>query len=169
MRRVLELRLGGAQSAVKKIDALLSRAGDDDRVRGSFRFHGAATGRWSGEGFQPQNLKRPVVEDLDAAIAAVKTGVYEHVRELNPRPLSVVGDCSRAMIIAAPGHRLIGADFSAIESRVLAWVSGEEWKVESYRRFDATRNPADEPYRITAGKILHKSPGDYIQRGARRR
>ena len=136
------------------------RAGDDDRVRGSFRFHGAATGRWSGEGFQPQNLKRPVVEDLDAAIAAVKTGDYEHVRELNPRPLSVVGDCSRAMIIAAPGHRLIGADFSAVESRVLAWVSGEEWKVESYRRFDATRNPADEPYRITAGKILHKSPDD---------
>ena len=56
VRRVLELRLGGAQSAVKKIDALLARAGDDDRVRGAFRYHGAATGRWAGEGFQPQNL-----------------------------------------------------------------------------------------------------------------
>ena len=76
MRRVLELRLGGAQAAVKKIDALLARAGDDDRVRGAFRYHGAATGRWAGEGFQPQNLKRPVVEDLDAAIAAVATGDY---------------------------------------------------------------------------------------------
>ena len=62
VRRVLELRLGGAQAAVKKIDALLARAGDDDRVRGAFRYHGAATGRWAGEGFQPQNLKRPVVE-----------------------------------------------------------------------------------------------------------
>ena len=62
VRRVLELRLGGAQAAVKKIDALLARAGDDDRVRGAFRYHGAATGRWSGEGFQPQNLKRPTVE-----------------------------------------------------------------------------------------------------------
>ena len=60
VRRVLELRLGGAQAAVKKIDALLARAGDDDRVRGAFRYHGAATGRWAGEGFQPQNLKRPV-------------------------------------------------------------------------------------------------------------
>ena len=59
VRRALELRLGGAQAAVKKIDALLARAGDDDRVRGAFRYHGAATGRWSGEGFQPQNLKRP--------------------------------------------------------------------------------------------------------------
>ena len=96
VQRVLELRLGGAQAAVKKIDALLARAGDDDRVRGAFRYHGAATGRWAGEGFQPQNLKRPVVEDLDAAIAAVATGDYEHVRELYPRPLSVVGDCSRS-------------------------------------------------------------------------
>ena len=59
VQRALELRLGGAQAAVKKIDALLARAGDDGRVRGAFRYHGAATGRWAGEGFQPQNLKRP--------------------------------------------------------------------------------------------------------------
>src|SRR4029453_8733987 len=62
IRRVLELRLGGAQGAVKKIDRLLARAGDDHRVRGSFRYHGAATGRWSGEGVQPQNLKRVIVD-----------------------------------------------------------------------------------------------------------
>jgi AAA domain len=74
VRRVLELRLGGAQAAVKKIDALLARAGTDNRVRGGFRYHGASTGRWAGEGFQPQNLKRPVVEDLNSAIAAVATG-----------------------------------------------------------------------------------------------
>ena len=51
MRRVLELRLGGAQAAVKKIDALLARAGDDDRIRGAFRYHGAATGRWAAKAF----------------------------------------------------------------------------------------------------------------------
>ena len=94
VQRVLELRLGGAQAADKKITALLARAGEDDRVRGAFRYHGASTGRWAGEGFQPQNLKRPVVEDLNAAIAAVATGDYQHVKSLYPRPLSVVGDCS---------------------------------------------------------------------------
>jgi DNA polymerase len=163
VQRALELRLGGAQAAVKKIDALLARAGSDDRVRGAFRYHGAATGRWAGEGFQPQNLKRPAVEDLDAAIAAVATGDYEQVKKLYPRPLSVVGDCSRSLIRAAPGYVLIGADFSSIESRVLAWIAGEEWKLDSYRCYDATRDPRDEPYCITACRIFGKPPGTYTK------
>src|SRR5262249_44591791 len=78
VQRALELRGGGAQAAVKKIDALVARTNDDGRVRGAFRYHGASTGRWAGEGFQPQNLKRPVVADLDAALAAVSTGDYQH-------------------------------------------------------------------------------------------
>jgi DNA polymerase bacteriophage-type len=151
------------QAAVKKIDALLARAGDDDRVRGAFKYHGAATGRWAGEGVQPHNLKRPLVEDLDAAIAAVATGDYQHVRNLYPRPLSVVGDCSRAMICAAPGHVLIGADFSSIESRILAWIAGEEWKLEAYRRFDATHDPRDEPYCETACRIFRAPSGSYTK------
>jgi DNA polymerase len=163
VQRVLELRLGGAQAAVKKLDALLARAGEGDRVRGAFRYHGAATGRWAGEGFQPQNLKRPTVEDLDAAIAAVSTGNYEHVRSIYPQPLAIVGDCSRSMIVAAPGHVLIGADFSSIESRVLAWIAGEEWKLDSYRRFDATRDPRDEPYCATACRIFRVPTGTYTK------
>ena len=163
IRRVLELRLGGAQAAVKKIDALLARAGDDGRIRGAFRYHGAGTGRWAGEGVQPQNLKRHVVDDLDAAISAVATGDYQHVRSLYPRPLSVVGDCSRAMICAAPGHVLIGADFSSIESRVLAWIAGEEWKLDAYRRFDATHDPRDEPYCETACRIFRVPSGSYTK------
>jgi DNA polymerase len=168
VHRLLELRLGGAQAAVRKVDALLTRAGDDDRVRGAFRYHGASTGRWSGEGFQPQNLKRPVVEDLDAATAAIATGDYEQVRKLYGRPLSVVGDCSRSMICAAPGHMLIGADFSSIESRVLAWVAGEQWKLDAYRRYDATHDPRDEPYCITACKIFRKPPGTYTKESPER-
>ena len=163
VQRVLELRLGGAQAATKKIGALLARAGDDDRVRGAFIFHGASTGRWSGSGYQPQNLKRPTTEDLSAAIAAVTTGDYAHVKSLYPRPLSVVGDCSRSMICAAPGHVLVGADFSSIESRVLAWIAGEEWKLDAYRRYDATRDPRDEVYCETACRIFRVSSGSYTK------
>jgi DNA polymerase len=163
VRGVLELRLAGAQAATTKIKTLLARADTDDRIRGGFRYHGTATGRWTGEGAQPQNLKRPIVNDLDAAIAAVATGDYQHVKSLYPRPLAVVGDCSRAMICAAPGKVLLGADFGSIESRVLAWVAGEPWKLDTYRRFDATRDPKDEPYCSTACKIFNKPIGTYTK------
>jgi DNA polymerase bacteriophage-type len=163
VRRALELRLDGAQAAVKKIDALLLRAGDDDRVRGSFRYHGAATGRWSGEGVQPQNLKRAAASNLDAAVAAVETGDYQHVKSSYPKPLAVVGDCSRAMITAAPGHTLFGVDFSSIESRGVAWVANEAWKLDSYRRFDATNDPTDEPYCETACRIFRVPSGSYTK------
>jgi DNA polymerase bacteriophage-type len=161
VRRVLELRLGGAQAAAKKFDALLARVDDDNRVRGAFRYHGAATGRFAGTGFQPHNLKKPTVEDLDAAIAAVSTGSYARVRERYPKPLAIVGDCSRATIIAAAGHLLFGADLSSIESRVLAWNTGERWKLDSYRRYDATRDPRDEPYCVTACKIFRVPDGTF--------
>jgi DNA polymerase len=158
VRRALELRQEGGGAAAKKITALLDRAGADNRVRGAFRYHGASTGRWSGQGFQPQNLKRPP-EDLEERVAAVATGDYAHVAKLYPQPLSVIGDISRPLICAAPGHVLVGADFSAVESRTLAWAAGEEWKVTSYRRFDATQDPKTEPYSVTACKLLRLPEG----------
>jgi DNA polymerase len=112
VRQALELRQSGAQAAAKKMDALLSRCDRDDRIRGALGYHGASTGRWSGKGVQPQNLKRPQIEDVDAAVAAIATGDYSHVRSLYPKPLAVIGDITRSMICAAPGNQLIGADFS---------------------------------------------------------
>jgi DNA polymerase bacteriophage-type len=67
------------------------------------------------------------------------------------------------MIIAAPGHVLIGADFSSIESRVLAWVAGENWKLDAYRRYDATRDLRDEPYCETACKIFRMPSGTHTK------
>jgi DNA polymerase bacteriophage-type len=104
VRRALELRLGGAKAAVRKFDAALIRAGDDNRIRGAFRFHGARTGRWSGQGFQPHNLKRPETEDTETAIAAVLTGDIVHMRAKFEKPLAVLADISHAMICAAPGY-----------------------------------------------------------------
>jgi DNA polymerase len=166
VRRALELRQDGGQAAVKKIVALLDRVGSGGRVRGSFIYHKASTGRWAGTGPQPQNLKRPEIEDVEAAITAVATGDYDHVRSLYPRVLSLLGDLGRSLIWAVPGYVLIGADFGAIESRVLAWVAGEEWKLEAYRRYDATRDPRDEPYCILAARML-KLPEGSITPGNR--
>jgi DNA polymerase len=155
VKQVLELRRDGGRASARKLDTLLAGLDTDNRLRGTLRYHGASTGRWSGARFQPQNLKKPQTKELDAAIEAISSGDLSQVRALGA-PLALVGDISRSMICAAPGHTLIGADFSAIESRVLAWIAGEQWKLETYRQFDRTGDPALEPYCVTASKILKR-------------
>jgi DNA polymerase len=146
-RRVIELRLGAAHAAAAKIDTLLAWQDTDHRVRGTLRFHGAGTGRWTGHGPQPQNFKRDS-EGIEAKRIAIETGDLAHVQKLYPQPLEIVGDSARAMICAAPGHRFLIGDFSGIESRVLAWVSGQQSKWEQWAKFDRTGDPNDEPYYI---------------------
>jgi hypothetical protein len=145
-RRVIELRLGAAHAAAAKVDTLLAwRDAGDGRVRGTLRFHGAGTGRWTGSGPQPQNFKRDA-DGMAAKVAAVSTGDVAHVAALYPQPLEVVGDIARAMICAAPGHRLLIGDFSGVESRVLAHVSGQQSKLDQWSKFDRTGDPKDDPY-----------------------
>jgi hypothetical protein len=85
---------------------------------------------------------------MGAAVDAVKTGDLAHLKNLCPQPLSVVGDVARAALCARPGRRLIDADFSGIESRVLACLSGQQSKLDQWAQFDRTGNPLDEPYHI---------------------
>src|SRR5262249_41258253 len=68
-------------------------------------------------------------------------------------PVEVVGDIARAMICAAPGHHLLIADFSGIESRILAWASGQQSKIDAWARFDRTSAAEDDPY-IVIGRAL---------------
>ncbi len=147
--RVLELRRAGAHAAAAKPLALLDRCDEDGRVRGAFTYHGASTGRWTSLGAQVQNLKRPDgLEDPAGALELVMTGDIERVREKYPEPLAVIGSVVRGLICAGPGMRFIAADFSGIESRNAAWLAGETWKIEQWRKFDETGDPNDEPYLI---------------------
>jgi DNA polymerase len=145
VRRVIELRRGAAHSAAGKVDTLRAWREADGRVRGTLRFHGAGPGRWTGHGPQPQNFKR-YGEDMEGKRGAIATGDLQHVAGLYDQPLEVVGDIARAMICAAPGHRLMIGDFSGVESRVTALVSGQASKLEQWAKFDATGDPKEEPY-----------------------
>jgi DNA polymerase len=152
-RRVIEVRLAGAHAAASKFETLRDWCGADNRARGWSRFHGAATGRWTSFGVQLHNMKKPEVEDLEAAIAVVATGNFHHVRQRYPQPLAVVGDCARAMLCAAPGHRLIAGDLSGIESRVTAFLARQQSKLEQWAKFDETQDPEDEPYTLLGRQI----------------
>jgi DNA polymerase len=150
-QQAILLRKAAAHSAANKFPAMKAWRCLDGRVRGAFNFHKAATGRWSAGGVQPQNLAREV-DGIATHFAAVMSGDIEQVKALGD-PLEIVGSLGRAAICAAEGHKLLKADFSAIESRCLAWIADETAKLDLWARFDATQDPAHDPY-VVIGKAL---------------
>jgi len=74
VRRVMELRLAGAHAAANKLSTLKAWRGADGRVRGALKYHGGATGRWASWGVQLHNMKKPTIDDVEAAILAVSNG-----------------------------------------------------------------------------------------------
>ena len=89
-----------------RIQSFLDAAGahPDDKVPIPLRYYGAdTTGRWSGWGYNPQNLPR--------------------VNPKSPKP----SDALRKSLVAPPGHMVVVADLSGIELRVNHFL----WDVSS--------------------------------------
>ena len=132
---VLKLRLLMAKTSVKKYEAIRRSVCTDGRVHGLLQFYGAnRTGRWAGRLVQVQNLPQNHLPDLALARDLVKTGRYEELDMLYESTPGVLSELIRTAFVPRPGCRFIVADFSAIEARVIAWLSGEQWRLEVFRQ-----------------------------------
>lgn len=71
------------------------------------------------------------------------------------KAMNAISWCIRPLICAAPGNDLVDADFSAIEARVIAWLAGEQWRLDFFRYTPDTWPESRELYyqQLNAGLI----------------
>ena len=133
VEELLKLRLLMAKTSVKKYEAMERSVCSDGRVHGLLQFYGAnRTGRFAGRLVQVQNLPQNHIPDLELARELVKQGRFEDVELFYDSTPNVLSELIRTAFIPKPGCRFVVADFSAIEARVLAWLSGEQWRLDVF-------------------------------------
>ena len=146
---VLTLRQQLAKSSVKKYQAMANAMCADGRVRGMFQFYGAnRSGRWAGRGVQLQNLPQNHMPDLAQARELVRSGDYEIVNALYDSVPTVLSELIRTAFIPRDGAKFIVSDFSAIEARVIAWLAGEQWRLDVFEK-------GDDIYCASASQMFH--------------
>ena len=149
LREVLSLRQQLAKSSVKKYTAMENAVRTDSRAHGMFVFYGAnRTGRFSGRLIQLQNLYKNTMPDLAQARALVRSGNYEALSMLYEDIPDTLSQLIRTAFVPQDGRKLIVADFSAIEARVLAWLAGEKWVLEVFEK-------GGDIYCETAARMFH--------------
>lgn len=149
LREVLSLRQQLAKNSVKKYTAMENAVCADSRAHGMFVFYGAnRTGRFSGRLIQLQNLYKNTMPDLAQARALVRSGNYEALSMLYEDIPDTLSQLIRTAFVPQDGRKLIVADFSAIEARVLAWLAGERWVSEVFEK-------GRDIYCETAARMFH--------------
>lgn len=135
VHQVLALRQLLSKSSVKKYQAMQKAMCQDGRVHGLLQFYGAnRTGRWAGRLVQVQNLPRNSMPDLEEARELVKQGNVPALAMLYNSVPDVLSQLIRTAFVPSEGHHFYVADFSAVEARVIAWLSNEKWRQEAFAK-----------------------------------
>lgn len=103
----------------------------------------------SGRNIQLQNLPQNHIKTLSEARTLLKLGEFELLEALYDNVPDVLSQLIRTMLIPRDGCEFIICDFSAIEARVLAWLAGEEWRLEAFRN-------GEDIYCASASKMFGK-------------
>lgn len=133
LAEALLLRQQLAKSSVRKYQAMQNCVCEDGRAHGMFMFYGAnRTGRFSGRLIQLQNLPQNHMEDLEQARELVRSGDYAALQALYDSVPDVLSELIWTAFVPYEGGKFIVADFSAIEARVIAWMAGEQWRLDVF-------------------------------------
>lgn len=146
IRQLMEYRLETSRAGTKKLTSIENSVSKDGRIRGQFMFSAASTRRWSSTGVQLHNLQKPDKGVNPEAILEVLGHDPWALELIFDRPLSAIAGSIRGFFEASEGKVFHVADYASVEPRGLAWLAGEEWLLDAYRK-------KQDAYRIAASKV----------------
>lgn len=145
LERARQIRLSLASAAIKKLVPMFEASELTGRVRGCFINNGAHTGRCTSTILQFQNMKSGKPDphyfeqlhnnrDCSDAIKYAKENI-------------------RGFVKPSEGNKLVVADFSQIEARILAWQANDKNMIDTFMG-------GEDPYRTFAAEIFKVAPED---------
>lgn len=163
--RVLELRQLLGKTSNKKYEAMTSAVCKDNRVRGLLQYYGAGrTGRWAGRLVQVQNLPQNHLDDIAQVRELVRAEDLESLELLYDSVPDVLSQLIRTAFVAKPGHTFLVSDYAAIEARVIAWLAGEQWRMDVFAQGgDIYCSSASQMFKVPVEK--HGINGHLRQKG----
>ena len=155
IKEVLNLRSKLNKTSTKKYEAMKRCVCSDGRIRGLFQFYGAnRTGRWAGRLVQVQNLPQNKLSNLDEVRSIIsnnyksKLPSRDKYNKYNEDISNILSQLIRTTFIPKKNNRFIIADFSAIEARIIAFLSNEKWRLDVF-------NTHGKIYEASASKMFN--------------
>lgn len=164
-KRVLKLRQQLGKTSTTKYKAMTQAACADHRLRGLLQYYGAGrTGRWAGRLVQVQNLPQNHLNQLGEVREIVRARDLDSLEMCFDSVPDVLSQLIRTAFIAPPGHTLLVADYSAIEARVIAYLAGEKWRLDTFAQGgDIYCSSASQMFKVPVEK--HGVNGHLRQKG----
>ena len=163
--KALALRMQLSKSSIKKYQAMKDVACKDNRCRGMFQFLGAnRTGRFSGRNVQLQNLPRNTMKELFEVRSIIKNRNGDILELLYDNVPDILSQLIRTAFVPKENMKFYVADFSSIEARVIAWLAGETWREELFKKGgDIYCMSASQMFGVPV--VKHGINGDLRQKG----
>ncbi len=161
IQRALELRKELGKTSTAKYTKMQDVVCSDGRGKGFIQYYGAnRTGRFAGRLVQVQNLPQNHLDEgvMDAVRDSVKLQDTESLQMAFTSVTDTLSQMIRTAFVPSQGKVFAVADYAQIEARVIAWIAGEQWRIDTFKR--------GEDIYISSASMMFGIPREQIDKGS---